>query len=214
MDGNERLSDVGSKYGAPMGRPNVADDHAATVKLFRVRFVDGCYDSGGAYWGAGEPLYAAIGDGFEWYARARSLEDARSDLLDEFPELTIELPEVDPDFLTGYLTAALWSSTDDEGYPLDDRCDTDDISPELLAESVADCRGFLELAGEILSQEPERLNGCSRAEYAGHDFWLTRNHHGAGFWDGNWTEGNRLTEISHTFGSVDLYVGDDGRVYG
>jgi len=32
---------------------------------------------------------------------------------------------------------------------------------------------------------------------AGHDFWLTRNGHGAGFWDGDWPEtGDALTEAS------------------
>ena len=52
-------------------------------------------------------------------------------------------------------------------------------------------------------------------ERAGHDFWLTRNHHGAGFWDGDWPEDvdEKLTEASHSWGEMDLYVGDDGRVY-
>ena len=38
---------------------------------------------------------------------------------------------------------------------------------------------------------------------------------GAGFWDGDWKEphGDRLTELSKTFGEVDLYVGDDGKIY-
>ena len=50
---------------------------------------------------------------------------------------------------------------------------------------------------------------------AGHDFWLTRNHHGAGFWDGDWPEpqATALTDAAHAFGERNLYLGDDGRIY-
>jgi hypothetical protein len=48
----------------------------------------------------------------------------------------------------------------------------------------------------------------------GHDFWLTRNHHGAGFWDGDWSDGSDvLTEIAEAFGESDMYLGDDGLIY-
>ncbi len=41
----------------------------------------------------------------------------------------------------------------------------------------------------------------------GHDFWLTRNGHGAGFWDRDLGEvGDKLTKIAESFGSVYLYV--------
>lgn len=55
-----------SKYGADMGRPNEhAEDRASVtgrVRLFQVRLGDsgGCYDNGGAYWGAGEPLWCCL----------------------------------------------------------------------------------------------------------------------------------------------------------
>ena len=51
-------------------------------------------------------------------------------------------------------------------------------------------------------------------EQAGHDFWLTRNRHGAGFWNGDWFNvSGSLTQLAQTFGEADLYVGDDGRIY-
>ena len=52
-------------------------------------------------------------------------------------------------------------------------------------------------------------------EQVAHDFWLTRNRHGAGFWDGDYEEeaGKKLTEIAHSFGEVHPYVGDDGKIY-
>jgi hypothetical protein len=50
---------------------------------------------------------------------------------------------------------------------------------------------------------------------AGHDFWLTRNGHGAGFWDGDWPEplATVLTDAAHAFGELSPYVGDDGLIY-
>ena len=49
---------------------------------------------------------------------------------------------------------------------------------------------------------------------AGHDFWLTRNGHGAGYWDRGLGEvGDALTTAAEVYGSCDLYVGDDGKIY-
>jgi len=44
---------------------------------------------------------------------------------------------------------------------------------------------------------------------------MTRNGHGAGFWDGDWPDdGDRLTKASEAYGTFDLYVGDDGEIHG
>lgn len=113
-------------------------------------------------------------------------------------------------FTTAYVKAALWSSMDHDdergGEPLDANYDTADISPETLASIRDDCKAFQrDHAGDIRGD----------LERAGHDFWLTRNHHGCGFWDGDWQDevGQRLTEASHAYGECDLYVGDDGLIY-
>ena len=51
-------------------------------------------------------------------------------------------------------------------------------------------------------------------EHAGHDFWLTRNGHGTGYWDRDMgSVGARLTEAAKSFGEVYLYLGDDELVY-
>lgn len=52
----------------------------------------------------------------------------------------------------------------------------------------------------------------------GHDFALTRNGHGAGFWDrGDETYSKSMrdetTEMSKVYGGVYLYLGDDGYLY-
>ena len=109
-------------------------------------------------------------------------------------------------FTLSYLDTALWSSTDDDGSPLDESYGIDDFTDEFIAEAKQDCAAF------IAANEKDIAGKYARA---GHDFWLTRNHHGAGFWDGDWPKdiGERLTEASHAFGTVDLYVGDDGQIY-
>ena len=42
---------VDGRRGAPMGRRSNAIAEGTRVRLERVRFVDGDYDRGGAYWG-------------------------------------------------------------------------------------------------------------------------------------------------------------------
>jgi hypothetical protein len=109
-------------------------------------------------------------------------------------------------FTTAYVETALWSSTDDEGEPLDAVHTIDDIAPETLSKMIADAEQF---------QKDNQSRIAGNLRRAGHDFWLTRNRHGAGFWDGDWgNDGEFLTEVSHAWGEFDLYVGDDGLIHG
>jgi hypothetical protein len=120
-------------------------------------------------------------------------------------------------FTASYLAAALWSSTDDDGTPLDANYSPDDIDPEILEWMRAECaRFYAENRDDIeCDGAPNANDGSGVAGMAGHDFWLTRNGHGAGFWDGDWPEpqASRLTDAAHALGEVDLYVGDDGRLH-
>lgn len=109
-------------------------------------------------------------------------------------------------FTKAYIVCALWSSTDDSDQPLDDNYDADDIAPETLAQMAQDCRDFQEGNAPDLADLD--------AAQCGHDFWLTRNGHGAGFWDrGYGNRGDRLTDACKPYGNVDLYIGDDGKIY-
>jgi hypothetical protein len=122
------------------------------------------------------------------------------------------------DFTLAYIEAALWSTNDESdesgGEPLDSNYSTEDIAPEALEQIVADCAKFQAENAADIAAMPSR-NGYKSAELAGHDFWLTRNGHGAGFWDRGLDElGERLTAAADTFGEVWPYVGDDGRIYG
>lgn len=117
-------------------------------------------------------------------------------------------------FFTAYVTAALWSSTDDTGQPLDDKHDATDIAPATLAKMRVDCDAFLAQHGALLANATDD-------ELAGHDFWLSRNGHGAGFFDGGASEYGEnyksvcaaLQKAAQKFGTRDLYVGDDGKIY-
>lgn len=115
-------------------------------------------------------------------------------------------------FTRAYMETALWSSTDDNERPLDKNYNLNDISEETKAEMIGDCADFQEMAAKWLVQA-----GADEAVTvrAGNDFWLTRNGHGAGFWDGDWEReaGVALTKLAKSFGSMDLYVGDDGKIY-
>jgi len=116
-------------------------------------------------------------------------------------------------FTRAYIECALWSSNDESdesgGSPLEDNYSITDIAPETLQSIIKDCQNFQENAAEELAASG--LND----ERAGHDFWLTRNHHGAGFWDEDLGAiGKILTDKAHAYGGIDLYVGDDGQVHG
>ena len=109
-------------------------------------------------------------------------------------------------FKTAYLAAALWTATNEDGEPLDDTYSPEDFAPEALARATTDCEDFIKSCGRD-------LNGID-VEQAGHDFWLTRNGHGAGFRDrGLGERGKRLTDAAHAYGSCDLYAGDDDLLY-
>ena len=109
-----------------------------------------------------------------------------------------------------YLETALWSSTDDDDNPLDRKYSILDIDRVSLHEQEVQLERFMNQAA-ILAPSLYEYDLTDIA----HDFWLTRNRHGAGFWDGDYNEsvGELLTALSHRFGECDLYVGDNGKLY-
>ena len=112
--------------------------------------------------------------------------------------------------IIGYRKAALWSSTDHDDTPLDSggyslsreaqRQMRDEVI-EFIVSNVEHIRPYLETIGEGWGQ-------------VGADFWLTRNRHGAGFWDrgvaGPAVEA--LVESAHAYGAQSLMVDESGEV--
>ncbi len=105
-----------------------------------------------------------------------------------------------------YVLTALWNSTDDKGRPMDALYTKADIHPDALAIMLEDCQVFL--------MHQYRYVKGSYSD-AGHDFWLTRNRSGSGFWDGDWPfpQAQRLTQASHQAGESHLYLGDDDHLH-
>jgi hypothetical protein len=119
--------------------------------------------------------------------------------------MKIDLEEM----IASYVACALVSSCDDDGDPLDSSYSPDDIDSATLNKMREDCENFLEANKEDLE-----ASGLDSGQI-GHDFWLTRNGHGAGFWDRGLGElGERLSKACKPYGSVDLIAGDDEKIYG
>ena len=119
------------------------------------------------------------------------------------------------EFTLAYFEAALWSSTGDDDEPLDANYGIEDFAPETSEKMIADCANFQERFGSLIEDDdPRESDEYGRWALAGHDFWLTRNGHGAGFWDGDWPKhGDELDKAAHEYGEFDLYVSDDGLIY-
>ncbi len=110
-------------------------------------------------------------------------------------------------FFLAYAECALWASQDEEGDSLD-MFRVSDIHPETVQAMKEDCLSFIALVKDNVGEEALVML-AERPERAGHDFWLTREGHGAGYWDGDWEAfGEGLTAWAHTFGSFYLWVDD------
>lgn len=128
------------------------------------------------------------------------------------------------EFQRGYITAALWSSSDTHPQTGNDvNLDAEDWEWGEGQEEAMNAeakrffdkyQGALERYAEQISYDPSK---GTPYDYAGHDLWLTRNGHGAGFWDRGLDElGKRLASYcgwGTEFGEVNLYLGDDLKIY-
>ena len=124
---------------------------------------------------------------------------------------------ISPD-LRAYLECALWSSTTEDGEPLDREHGPEDFAPEAIAQAQRELAAFQEAAGADHQEAADLLARPGRyggGESVAHDFWLTRTRCGAGFWDGDLPKdlGRRLTALAHAAGERWPYVGDDGLIY-
>ncbi len=119
--------------------------------------------------------------------------------------------ETEP-FLQGYLDAALF--TTDEHPPSGADYVTSGRASEMfpalpdwfIEQARKDCAKFAEANAELLRQAGDmNQNGV--------DFWFTRNHHGAGYWDRGYPDevAQPLTKAAHKFGECDLCRSDIGQ---
>lgn len=122
-------------------------------------------------------------------------------------------------FAKGYFEAMFFTECHSDNPELEDAT-INDLSADAWEQSLKDCaafqanlpkdshgRTYLDLAYDYALIDYD-------SEQAGRDFWFTRNGHGVGFWDrGLGLVGDRLSVASKAFRAVDLYRGDDGKLY-
>lgn len=141
-------------------------------------------------------------------------------------------------FFRAYIDAALWSSNDESdesgGDPMDRNYDAWDIADETLDEMAVDCWHFLcaptTASGNTLTDARRTIEiidyaymdcafelgisgGHDAWQQAGHDLWLTRNGHGCGFWEDEWTavydKAKILNSAARDLGYYGLYIGGE-----
>lgn len=119
-------------------------------------------------------------------------------------------------FTRGYLDCLGWLGAigpDDRADVDADHFDPDVLDDQDFNRCVDECAQFYQHARSQLEQVCKPLSDYDW-EKAGHDFCLTRNGHGAGFWDRGrekvWTE---LTDMSKTYGEMCGLIGDDGSIF-
>lgn len=131
------------------------------------------------------------------------------------------------EFVDAYIACALWTGVErrddhpDKDHDKDYDCIEEDIDPSDLAWLKADaekwCRANYQVIADAEASGDTKLSGDGTGAFshAGHDFWLTRNGHGAGFWDGDWPEpqADLLDKAAKAVGELDLFTGDDDVVY-
>jgi hypothetical protein len=95
---------------------------------------------------------------------------------------------------------------DDDGEPLDDDRDASDFADTAVDEAEQTLRDF-----EIANAADIAVTGMS-ASQLGYDLWLTRNGHGAGFWDRGYGDpGKRLTDAANALGECNVWIDEQGK---
>lgn len=165
-------------------------------------------------------LFLSKTDYWEGFADAQEFPDNSGDLPEGGEWLEFNREEFNSfleEFIAGYITCAIWSAPEeDDGSNLDEY-DSSDIAPDAMESIRSDCEDFVSAQWSDLQAYAEKMNRPQQwtgAEMAGHDFSLTRNGHGAGFWDRGLGElGDRLSKAAKVYGTATLYLGDDGKLY-
>jgi len=118
-------------------------------------------------------------------------------------------------FTRAYVTCALWLLDEDPGpgeWSEHGRYTIANIHGDTLRQMVADCQRFQEDNPGNLEEAYDY--GLTEVQ-AGHDFWLSRSGHGAGFVDhGDSACFDWLQKAARAFEEFDLYFGNTGRIYG
>ena len=98
------------------------------------------------------------------------------------------------EFISAYFEAVYFTETGgfDDGQPPHDA----DLDDDFRKECIVDCMSFFQRSRPWLSD--------NQIAQAGHDFWLTRNGHGTGFWDKEniYPQAELLTKLAESYGGA------------
>ena len=118
----------------------------------------------------------------------------------------------------------LYTECDDDGTPLDRNYCIADFDEKSLETIYGEFQQFIQVVErQITEKVGENWDSIddfydlmqpseNQTEY---DYILTRNRHGAGFWDGDWASevSEILTNAAQDQFDFCAYVGDDGKIY-
>jgi hypothetical protein len=107
------------------------------------------------------------------------------------------------EILNSYLETALWADGDEHEF---DGKTINDIDTAAKAKAINDIGYFLSQARKIAPEELATYD----SKGIGHNLWLSRNGHGAGFFDDN---NDKLQDIARNMHTKTIYTGDNGRIY-
>lgn len=127
-------------------------------------------------------------------------------------------PDVLHQMVLGALECLLWSEIDDDGEPFDATHNLYDITPDSQAEIAEAVIGLaFTIPNDVAAMLDHYASTARGAQWShgslfGHDFILSSNGHGAGFWDrGAGDLGRRISDMCVS--GYHLYVGDDNRLH-
>lgn len=105
------------------------------------------------------------------------------------------------EILKHYLVAALWTEEEEIG-----TFSVEEVSDESKKIALKIIHKFLKQAIHLLTED-------WTDEQIGHDLWLTRGGHGAGFWDRDLPNGKAISDICDTMRFHGEVYEENGAVY-
>jgi hypothetical protein len=139
------------------------------------------------FWGRFNDLYGAVGP-----------DGVRGDLMEVLVWQASDIQDENGEWTSGEKVFNAFST---DQWPADDLERLEAEFDDFVVTNAGDLAEFQRKTGRPLP-------------YIAHDFVLTRNGHGAGFWDrGAGEVGRRLSDACEKYGPVEPLIGDDGQPY-
>ena len=110
--------------------------------------------------------------------------------------------------IDSYLECALWTNEEElKEQDSDTDLNINNFEEDSLIKTYLDIKKFLKIVGFAVDNIDETD--------IGHDLWLTRNGHGAGFFDRGYEEEREdvLVKAARSLGSVNILINDEGKLF-